>query len=81
MAWLADVAPPLAALSPPLDAPAPRYVPAADAVLAWHGAAYGRHGWELPPVTRPAADAAARARLFAVALLGGKVLPALAGKK
>ncbi|KAK9834861.1 hypothetical protein WJX81_004510 [Elliptochloris bilobata] len=77
--WLADVAPPLVTLSPPLDAPAPRYVPAADAVLAWHGAAYGRHGWELLPMARPAANAVARARLFAAALLGGRVLPALAG--
>jgi len=78
-AWLADAAPPLAALSAPLDAPAPRYVPRADAVLAWHAAAFGRHGWELPPVARPVGDAAGRARGFAAALLAGAVLPAYAG--
>ena len=80
-AWLADAAPPLVALSAPLDAPAPRYVPRRDAVLAWHAAAFGRHGWELPPVARPVGEAAARARYFAAALLAGAVLPAFAGAR
>jgi hypothetical protein len=35
-AWLLEVAAPLCGLSPPLDEPAPRYDPAADAVLSWH---------------------------------------------
>lgn len=81
LAWLTDVAPPLMALSAPLEEPAPRYVPARDAVLAWHGAAFGRHGWALPPVARPVADAGARAALFAAALLAGRVLPSLSGAR
>jgi len=80
-AWLADAAPPLVALSAPHEAPAPRYVPRRDAVLAWHAAAFGRHGWELPPVARPVGDAAGRARCFASALLAGAVLPAFAGAR
>lgn len=81
MAWLAEVAPPLAHLSPPLDAPAPGYVPARDCVLAWHAAGFGRHGWELPAVARPAAEPELRARLFACALLAGRVLPSFKGAR
>ncbi|CAL8464255.1 g3790 [Coccomyxa elongata] len=76
--WLATVAEPLVQLSAPLDAPAPHYSSAADAVVATHAATFGRHGWPLPPIERPLLDAVVQARVFAAALLAGHVLPAFA---
>lgn len=79
--WLLEVARPLVALSPPLDAPAPRYDPKQDAVVALHGATFGRHEWALPAAKRPHPDPRVRARAFAAALLGGEVFQELKGAK
>ena len=78
--WLLEVARPLVALSPPLDAPAPRYDPKQDAVVALHGATFGRHEWALPAAKRPHPDPRVRARAFAAALLGGEVFQELKGE-
>lgn len=77
--WLSTVAGPLIELSAPLDAPAPHYSEAVDAVVATHAVSFGRHGWQLPSVEKPLSDNTLQARVFAAALLAGRVLPALAG--
>jgi hypothetical protein len=55
------------------------YHPELDRVLAWHNATYSQHEWALPRLLLPHPDTATRAAVFAGALLGGKVLPAMAG--
>ena len=77
--WLPTVAEPLVELSAPLDAPAPHYSQAADAVVATHAVSFGRHRWPLPPVEKPLLDKTLQARVFAAALLAGRVLPSFAG--
>ncbi len=72
-AWLAEVAAPLVALAPAAEDTA-RYDTSADAVLAAHEAAFGRHAWPLPSVQRPHPDPGVCARCFAAALLEGAVL-------
>jgi ATP-dependent RNA helicase DHX37/DHR1 len=64
-------------VSEPLAEPAPVYQPELDAVLAWHEAAYSPHDWALPRLLLPHPDPTTRAAVFAAALLGGRVLPAL----
>lgn len=66
-------------MSEPLSEPAPFYQPETDCVLAWHDAAYSQHAWPLPRLLLPHRDPTVRAAVFAAAMLGGKVLPALAG--
>lgn len=66
-------------VSEPLLEPAPLYQPTADAVLAWHDATYSPHDWPLPRLLLPHPDSTTRAAVFAAALLGGKVLPCMAG--
>ena len=60
--WLSEVAAPLVALSEQLQTPPPHYSRAIDAVVASHGASFGRHAWALPPVERPVTEPATQAR-------------------
>jgi ATP-dependent RNA helicase DHX37/DHR1 len=77
--WLPDAAPRLVTLTPPLTDPPPRYVGGGgeDAVVAWHGAAFGPQSWPLPHVPRRMRAAGPHAEEavahFAAALLGGRV--------
>ncbi|GLI67102.1 hypothetical protein VaNZ11_011307, partial [Volvox africanus] len=78
--WLTECGTPLCMLSAvPLTDPPPSYRGApVDAVMAWREARYGIHGWALPLVAVPHPDMTERAAVFAVALLEGRVLPAVA---
>lgn len=66
------------AVSEPLLEPGPFYQPETDQVLAWHDATYSQHLWPLPRTQLPHPDPKVAAAVFAAALLGGKVLPAVA---
>ncbi|KAL4857499.1 ATP-dependent RNA helicase DEAH13 [Chlorella vulgaris] len=79
--WLAEVAAPLCTFSAPLADPQPFYKPAADQVLCWRDATFGRHTWQLPRGTAPHPDPSERCAVFAAALLDGKVLPSFAQLK
>lgn len=65
-------------MSEPLTEPNPVYNPDLDRVLAWHDASYSPHDWGLPRLLLTHPDSNTRAAVFAAALLGGRVLPALA---
>ena len=78
--WLAD--PPNALCThseAPLEDPAPSYQHKRDSLVCWHSAALRPLAWPLPPVMRVTDDSSLRCRLFAQALLDGRVLPGFKG--
>ncbi|EEH56653.1 uncharacterized protein MICPUCDRAFT_18184 [Micromonas pusilla CCMP1545] len=72
-AWLVDDAAALTSLSSPLEEPAPRYVRARDAVVAFAQPSHGRHRWELPLHAVPLTAERGGCGAFAAALLSGAV--------
>lgn len=77
--WLEEVFTPLCHVSPPLVDPPPGYLPKKDAVMAWHDVTYGKHDWQLPRSRSKHPEREIRSRIFAQALLEGKVLPSISG--
>ena len=72
--FLLESGSPLLEVSEPLADPQPIYSQKRGCVLAWHDVMFGKHGWTLPRMQQLHNDAEIRARVFAMALLSGKVI-------
>ena len=77
--FLLESGSPLLEVSEPLADPQPIYSQKRDSVLAWHDVMFGKHSWTLPRMQRLHTDAEIRARVFAMALLSGKVITEFKG--
>lgn len=76
--WLPVYSRSLCSLSDPLESPAPYYDGDKDLVMCYVTGTFGPHGWQIPvtPIEYPSTSM--KYKLFAQALLDGKVIDSLA---